>query len=155
MENNQDLLTVDLQIDPEAQGHLTVAAKWAKFLSIIGFVFCPSRMADLMQGLLGPEFNVLALEIYDGARPSAAGLMFDDDNVRRALRENDRPSPWLARELRFGGHSWVAYFEASPSQPDAGCDRPVRPGLVQEAERQIRPRILIARPDDPTTSQSG
>ncbi|MEO8102082.1 MAG: CHASE domain-containing protein [Betaproteobacteria bacterium] len=82
--------------------------------AILGFVFCPFRMPDLMRGLLGQEREWLALEIYDGTKPSEAGLMFDDNNVRRALRERERPVPWLIREMKFGEHSWVAYFEASP-----------------------------------------
>ena len=83
--------------------------------AILGFIFCPFRMRDLMEGLLGREREVLALEIYDGNRPSEAGLMFDDDNARHALREQDRPDPWMIREMNFGGHTWVAYFEASPA----------------------------------------
>ena len=83
--------------------------------AILGFIFCPFRMPDLMDGLLGQERDMLALEIYDGVRPSEAGMMFDDDNVRRALRSQDRPAPWMIRELKFGEHSWVAYFEASPA----------------------------------------
>ena len=86
----------------------------ARRRAILGFIFCPIRMPDLMEGLVGPERDALALEIYDGGQPSEASLMFDDDNVRRALRERDRPALWMLRELKFGDHSWVAYFEASP-----------------------------------------
>ena len=83
--------------------------------SILGFIFCPFRMPDLMEGLLGQERDVFALEIYDGTRPSEPGLMYDDDNVRRALRERERPAHWMIREMKFGEHTWVAYFEASPA----------------------------------------
>lgn len=35
-----DLLNNDLQISPAVQNFLSEAAKWAKFLSVIGFIFC-------------------------------------------------------------------------------------------------------------------
>jgi uncharacterized membrane protein len=38
MENNQNLLNNDLQIDHVSQSHLAETAKWANFLSIVGFV---------------------------------------------------------------------------------------------------------------------
>ncbi len=39
METNENLLSTDLQVDVEVQQHLAITAKWAKFLSIIGFIF--------------------------------------------------------------------------------------------------------------------
>ena len=38
MEQNQNLLDADLQIDSVAHGYLAETAKWANFLSIVGFV---------------------------------------------------------------------------------------------------------------------
>ena len=56
--SNQNLF--DLQIDHQSNGYLGEAAKWGKFLSVLGFVFCGllaiaalfagSFMATLMQG---------------------------------------------------------------------------------------------------------
>ena len=38
MESNQNLLNSDLQIDSIAHTHLSDTAKWANFLSIVGFI---------------------------------------------------------------------------------------------------------------------
>ncbi|MEO6539994.1 MAG: DUF5362 family protein [Ferruginibacter sp.] len=38
MESNQNLLNAELQIDSIAHAHLSETAKWANFLSIVGFV---------------------------------------------------------------------------------------------------------------------
>lgn len=38
MENNENLLTAELQVDSVAYSHLYETAGWAKFLSIIGFI---------------------------------------------------------------------------------------------------------------------
>jgi uncharacterized membrane protein len=40
MENNENLLTAELQVDGIAHAHLAETAKWAKFLAIVGFVIC-------------------------------------------------------------------------------------------------------------------
>jgi hypothetical protein len=37
---NADLLNNDLQVTPLSQTFLSEAAKWGKFLSVIGFIFC-------------------------------------------------------------------------------------------------------------------
>lgn len=84
--------------------------------ALTGFIFCPFRMQDLMEGLLGQARDVLALEIYDGDTPSEAGLLFDDNGVRQAaLQESERKVPWVRHSLSFGEHSWTAYYEASPA----------------------------------------
>ena len=83
--------------------------------AILGFVFCPFRMVDLMQGLLGQEREAVLIEIYDGTKPTAAGQMFADSNEQGALNEDKRRAPWVLREIKLGEHAWVAYFEASPA----------------------------------------
>ncbi|MDP4263104.1 MAG: DUF5362 family protein [Bacteroidota bacterium] len=40
MEQNQDSSLFGLSIDPTSKNHLAEAAKWAKFLAIIGFIMC-------------------------------------------------------------------------------------------------------------------
>jgi hypothetical protein len=38
--DNLDLLNNDLQVSPLSQNFLSEAAKWGKFLSVVGFIFC-------------------------------------------------------------------------------------------------------------------
>jgi len=40
MEENQNTSLFGLTIDPAAKSHLSDAARWAKFLAIVGFVMC-------------------------------------------------------------------------------------------------------------------
>jgi hypothetical protein len=40
MEQNQDSSLFGLSIDPTSKNHLSEAARWAKFLSIVGFIMC-------------------------------------------------------------------------------------------------------------------
>lgn len=39
MNDNTNLLSSDLQIDTNTHGHLSETARWAKFISIAGFIF--------------------------------------------------------------------------------------------------------------------
>jgi hypothetical protein len=52
MEPTEDLLSNELQLTPVAQQYLLVAAKWGKFLAIIGFIFC--GLITLMAFFMGP-----------------------------------------------------------------------------------------------------
>jgi hypothetical protein len=40
MQEQRDLLSNDLQINSVTENHLMDIAKWGKFLSIVGFIFC-------------------------------------------------------------------------------------------------------------------
>lgn len=51
MQNTENLLSNDLQIDAEGQAHLSQTAKWAKFLAIMGFVFCGFMLIFILAAL--------------------------------------------------------------------------------------------------------
>ena len=62
MESNQNLLNSDLQIDSIAHTHLSETAKWAKFLSILGFILSGiiavvALFAGTILGSLGNSFG--------------------------------------------------------------------------------------------------
>ncbi len=119
--------------------------------AIRGFIFCPFRMVDLMQGLLGQEREVLTIEIYDGARPTAAGLIFSDTGAQSALKENVRPVLSVTREMKVGEHTWVAYFEASPafitSTNSSGPHWLLLAGLLLSAVMAVAVWRLLTRED--------
>ncbi len=53
MESNQDLINNPLQIDTVAQVHLAQTARWANFLSIVGFILsCIIALFALFAGTL-------------------------------------------------------------------------------------------------------
>ena len=60
---NLDLLNNDLQVSPASQTFLSEAARWGRFLSIIGFIFCGLIvvMAFFIPTLMNiPPYNQLA-----------------------------------------------------------------------------------------------
>ena len=52
METSHDLLNNELQISPSTQRYLLIAARWGKFLAIVGFIFC--GLITTMAFFMGP-----------------------------------------------------------------------------------------------------
>ena len=48
---------------------------------LLGFVYSPFRMRDLMEGILGRALPDVRLEAYDGTGMSAATLMYDSEST--------------------------------------------------------------------------
>ena len=90
----------------------TVAEKRA---ALLGWVYSPYRMHDLMTGII-PDWKILGgdlidLHIYDGDRPDPELLLFDSDpsgavHSRRSLLH-------LERTIDFNGHHWLLVFNGS------------------------------------------
>ena len=61
MEQNQDLTLFGMSVDQTSRTHLAEAAKWAKFLSIIGFVGC--GLLVLIGIFFGSFFSMFSSEL--------------------------------------------------------------------------------------------
>ena len=78
--------------------------------NILGFVYSPFRMDDLMNGILGVRSSNIDLEIYNGTEISNDALMYDDtsdhsNHVAGLSRE---------RQLSIGGIIWTIKIDALP-----------------------------------------
>ena len=89
--------------------HDTVAERRA---NIIGWVYSPFRMGDLMQGILDQRSAELDYEIYDGDEVSENNLMYDSDN-----RTNNPVNAHFRTTQRFNlaGHHWTLFVRSYPS----------------------------------------
>lgn len=81
--------------------------------AIVGWVYSPFRMDDLMNGTLGrwdtEENNRIRLQIFDGDRISEASLLFDSkrkDGVYRGNLSNHR----LLIPIKFNDKIWTLLF---------------------------------------------
>jgi hypothetical protein len=63
--DNQNLLTAELQVDSIAFTHLKETARWARFLSIVGFVF--SAIIVLMALFAGSIFSATMSKFEGGS----------------------------------------------------------------------------------------
>ncbi|GLI39809.1 CHASE domain-containing protein [Geobacter hydrogenophilus] len=80
--------------------------------AIIGWVYAPFRMDDLMAGLFGQRANEIDIEIYDGEEISEKALLHDSDKISFAGVMEAR---LLAiRKMEIAGRTWTVAFRSLP-----------------------------------------
>jgi hypothetical protein len=73
MESTNESTLFELQIDHNGSAYLKEAARWAKFLAIVGFVFCALYViVSLFAGALMSSFSTLAGPAGAGMRGGGA-----------------------------------------------------------------------------------
>lgn len=80
-ENTQAGTLLYLPIYKNGMKYTTVAERRA---NIIGWVYAPFRMDDLMAGILGEHAAEFDIEIFDGEELSEESLLYDDDKTHHA-----------------------------------------------------------------------
>ncbi len=86
--------------------------------NLIGWVYAPFRMNDLMHGILGKHFgeigNTLAFAIYDGDQPSANTLMYNS-LAEMEISAGEHESIFRSvRTIDVGGHLWTVEVRSLP-----------------------------------------
>ncbi len=100
-----------LPVYRKGETHDTPAERRA---SLMGYVYSPFRMDDLMEGIVGRSIPDLDVHIYDGEVKSTSALMFDS-----IVEKNDKPGehPEFTTTTRIltGGHHWLVTATSLPS----------------------------------------
>ena len=109
MEQNTSNL-FDLQVDPQSSNYLREAAKWGKFLAIVGFILCGimALMGFFASSIMAAYFNALGVGSYSSGFSVGfliyflliATIWFFPNlflyrfatRMQVALRNNDQPS---------------------------------------------------------------
>ncbi|TWJ17543.1 hypothetical protein JN12_02938 [Geobacter argillaceus] len=89
--------------------------------AIVGWVYAPFRMDDLMAGLFGQHAGEIDIEIYDGQEISKTTLLHDADKIRFDGMVD--PPLRSIRQLEIAGRIWTVTFRALPSfavSPESG-----------------------------------
>ncbi|WP_379680498.1 CHASE domain-containing protein [Massilia consociata] len=95
--------------------------------AIVGWVYAPFRMSDLMQGLGGAHSTDLDIEIHDGEAQGDATLLYRSGDASAAGRA--RPARLTASsQILPGGRTWTVTMRSSPAL-EASLDT-TRPLLV-------------------------
>lgn len=79
--------------------------------ALLGYVYSPFRMNDLMQGVLGKSVPNVALRIYDGMGIADDTEMYSSESAgnQRVARYSD------TREIDLNGTAWTLRFDSLPS----------------------------------------
>ncbi|MCU6432324.1 CHASE domain-containing protein [Undibacterium sp. Jales W-56] len=95
----------------------------ARRSNLLGWVFAPFRMDDLMASLYGETPRATAIRIYDGVETSAGNLMYESLNMAAAKPELPAALKVFSRRdnaievteyLANGGRSWSVVITALP-----------------------------------------
>lgn len=89
--------------------------------ALLGWVYAPFRMRDLMNGIQGGRSGELDIEIYDGTNVRPEALMYDSyqENLTSyvdkaaARKGNDRLG--ASHTLTIAGHPWTVISHPSPA----------------------------------------
>jgi diguanylate cyclase (GGDEF)-like protein len=87
--------------------------------NILGWVYAPFRMHDLMRGIMGPHFgeigNSIAFDIYDGNTPAPENLMYDFESQTGTPGRDQEPVFSTLKRVDIGGHSWTITVRSLPA----------------------------------------
>ncbi|WP_020651821.1 CHASE domain-containing protein [Massilia niastensis] len=93
--------------------------------ALVGWVYAPFRMNDLMRGVGGSSAALLDIEIHDGASPGPDTLLYRSPETARL----DQPRVETSSRLAIAGHTWTVTL---------------RSGAALEATRETKRPLLIA-----------
>lgn len=86
--------------------------------ALVGYVYAPFRMNNLMEGILGPRaIPYVRLRIADGEKEAAGNAMYDSEAPMNGISSAAAHMPVfdLAEPLVVGGRTWLLHFSSLPA----------------------------------------
>ncbi len=112
-ETETDIQAGALMYVPVYQADMPIATVTERRAALIGWIYSPYRMDDLMQGILGgwdlQKHQRIRLRVYDDNPSSSQNLLYDSQATA-----DMEPEPTAQRTLLipidFNGHRWILHF---------------------------------------------
>ena len=116
-ETEKDVQSGFLLYVPVYKKDMPIATVQERRSALLGYVYSPFRMKDLMQGIIGPTLQDIDLEIFDGTDLSENALMYDSNKEMQAysLLQMQQPLFTGKRAVDLYGHQWTLCFSSLPS----------------------------------------
>jgi len=119
-ETNKDVQAGTLMYVPVYKNGESIVTLSERRKAIIGWVYSPYRMNDLMQGILGRwdsiTQNRIHLQIYDGNEIQAQNILFDSQTRVKAQR-NYKEERKVLLSIDFNGKRWLLKFTQPKQLP--------------------------------------
>ena len=112
-ETDKDIQSGFLMYVPLYRQNMPVSTVEQRRKALFGYVYSPFRMNDLVEGILGEQFKILNLAIYDGDNVSDKNIMYSSSPADSFITKNST-SFILNERINFGGHSWTIKFISLP-----------------------------------------
>lgn len=109
--------------------------------ALLGWVYQPIRIADLMSGIVGEDEEDVDFEVFDGATAAAENVLHDDDNSLHALDPAYRCSFRDTVVIHVGGRRWTLslHHRLHPRRPGISSGPPaLRPDPARGSARARR-----------------
>ncbi len=110
-QNVQAGFLIYLPVYRNGSPHETLADRRA---NILGWVYAPFRMNDLMPGVLGEQANNIDYEIYDGENVNLDALMYDNDG-HLSRHQTNTPLFQTRQRIKAIGHTWTIELRSLPA----------------------------------------
>ncbi len=111
-ETNRDVQKGCLLYLPVYDRNSDFTTEEERYAALIGFVYSPFRINDLMNGILGSVANEIEFEIYDGNNTDIGNLFYASHGYN-AKKEKANYS--LQKKLDVAGHNWTLIFTSRKS----------------------------------------
>lgn len=119
-ETGQDLQPGTLMYVPVYRHRMPITTVEERRKAIVGWVYSPYRMIDLMQGILGrwdsTEFNRIHLKVFDDDSMSDSSLLFDSQALSPTHKHTQNTIVQII-PLDFHGKKWILDFSLTDSRP--------------------------------------
>ena len=117
-ETGIDLQAGTLMYIPVYRNGMTVDTVAQRRAALLGWVYSPYRMNDLMTGILGEwegqEGRSVDLQIYEGGEANPANLLFDS---KQACTPDKRSLFYQQQTVDFNGNQWLLVFDRTLDAP--------------------------------------
>jgi len=110
-ETEQDIQPGFLMYLPVYRPGLPTATLEERRAALLGFVYSPFRMHDLLQGVLGSGLPLLNFALFDGTEASSDTLLFHSAGPWESWA--DLPGDHQDLPIELPGRSWLARFHAT------------------------------------------
>ncbi len=115
-ETDEDVQAGTLMYVPVYQNGMPTNTIEERRASILGWVYSPYRMVDLMKGILGSrgliDKNKIHLQVYDNEIITQNSLLFDSQ-IKDTLDHNDEITESLSLPVLFNEKKWTLKFSKS------------------------------------------
>ncbi len=83
--------------------------------ALIGWVYSPYRMNDLMNAALEGDLTNVRLEIFDGKSPQIDALLYDSQSKSDSVENANFPYLTLEKTIEMEGRYWTLRYSAQPA----------------------------------------
>jgi signal transduction histidine kinase len=127
-ETENDVQFGFLMFLPVYHQHMPTTTVEEKRFALIGYVYSPFRIKDLMSGILGKGDSVIDFRIYDSSIKER--LLYDSSNQYTPELVTKENQFITSRPLTIGGRPWLLEFRS-------------KPGFISQSE-QTQPLLVAA-----------